>query len=148
MSFAAGRGAALVDLNLDGLLDLVEVNRRENVRLWRNVGVGDAATPAPMGNWLARRSSSRPAPNRDAIGAWVEVRIGDRTIEREVTVGGGHAGGQLGWIHFGLGDADAAEVRVQWPDGEVGPWLHGRRRPVRDHRARRDRAPHRRAADD
>ena len=24
-------------------------------------------------------------------------------VEREVTVGGGHAGGQLGWIHFGLG---------------------------------------------
>ena len=33
-----GRGAALVDLNLDGLLDLVQVVRRENVRLWRNVG--------------------------------------------------------------------------------------------------------------
>ena len=41
----------------------------------------------------------------------------------EVTVGGGHAGGQVGWLHFGLGEADSAEVRVQWPDGEVGPWM-------------------------
>ncbi|MCP4225297.1 MAG: hypothetical protein GY773_18315 [Actinomycetia bacterium] len=49
--------------------------------------------------------------------------ISDYTIERQVTVGGGHAGGQLGWIHFGLGEADRAEVRVQWPDGEVGPWM-------------------------
>jgi hypothetical protein len=40
-----------------------------------------------------------------------------------VTVGGGHAGGKSGWIHTGLGGADAAEVRVQWPDGEVGPWM-------------------------
>jgi hypothetical protein len=23
----------------------------------------------------------------------------------------------------GLGAADAARVRVTWPDGEVGPWL-------------------------
>ena len=45
------------------------------------------------------------------------------TAEREVTIGGGHAGGQLGWIHFGLGEADSAEVRVRWPDGTTGPWL-------------------------
>ena len=55
--------------------------------------------------------------------AWLEVRVGAYTRVHEVTVGGGHGSGQLGWIHFGLGDADAAEVRVQWPDGEVGPWI-------------------------
>ena len=43
--------------------------------------------------------------------------------EREVTVGGGDGGGQLGWIHFGLGGAEAAQVRVQWPDRETGPWI-------------------------
>jgi len=122
VSFVRGRGAALVDLNLDGMLDLVQVNRRESVSLWRNVGWGQAAQPAPMGDWIAvqlRQSGS----NRDAIGSWIEVRIGDRTIRREVTIGGGHAGGQLGWIHFGLGDADGAEIRILWPDGETGPWL-------------------------
>ncbi|MGZ8607362.1 MAG: CRTAC1 family protein [Actinomycetota bacterium] len=122
VSFARGRGAAVVDLNLDGMLDLVQVNRREPASLWRNVGWGDAADPAPMGNWIAVRLQ-QPGPDRDAIGSWIEVRIGDRTIEREVTVGGGHAGGQLGWIHVGLGDAGAAELRVRWPDGEEGPWL-------------------------
>ena len=75
-----------------------------------------------MGHWLAVRLR-QPAPNVDAIGAWVEVRVGDRTVLREITVGGGHAGGKLGWIHTGLGDADTAEVRVQWPDGETGPWM-------------------------
>ncbi len=122
LDFARSRGAALVDLNLDGLLDLVVVERREHAKVWRNVGAGDAATPAAMGHWVAVELS-QPGPNVDAIGAWVEVRVGDHVVRRERTIGGGHAGGQLGWIHFGIGEADRAEVRVQWPDGEVGPWI-------------------------
>jgi hypothetical protein len=122
VSFVRGRGAALVDLNLDGMLDLVQVNRRQNVSLWRNVGWGTASDPAPMGNWVAVRLE-QPGANRDGIGSWIDVRIGDRTTDREVTIGGGHASGELGWIHLGLGDAEGAEIRVQWPDGEKGPWL-------------------------
>ena len=122
VTFARARGAAVVDLNMDGLLDLVEVNRRSPVHIWRNVGSGTAASPAPMGNWVGLRLDQAEA-NHDAIGAWVDVRAGERVTSREVTVGGGHGSGQLGWIHFGLGDADLAEVRVTWPDGEVGPWL-------------------------
>jgi enediyne biosynthesis protein E4 len=122
LSFARGRGAALADFNLDGLLDLVEVNLREPVRIWRNVGGGDAEAPAPMGNWVAIQVT-QPGANHDAIGAWVELKAGGPTLERELTVGGGHTGGQIGWVHFGLGDADRADVRVRWPDGEIGPWL-------------------------
>jgi len=122
VTYARGRGAALADLNLDGMLDLVVVNRRENVQVWRDVGFGDAAQPVSMGNWVGLRLTD-PGSNRDAVGSWIEVRIGERTMLREVTVGGGHAGGQLGWIHFGIGSADRVEVRVTWPDGEVGPWL-------------------------
>ena len=125
VGFERGRGAALVDLNLDGMLDLVVVNRRENVKVWRNVGRGDAERPRPQGHWIALRLR-QPGPNRDAIGAWVEVMVGDRRVEREVTVGGGHAGGQLGWIHVGLGDHAATRVRVRWPDGKTGPWMDAR----------------------
>ncbi|MGZ5385416.1 MAG: CRTAC1 family protein, partial [Acidimicrobiia bacterium] len=122
LSFARARGAALTDLNLDGMLDLVVVNRRENVKIWRNVGSGDAGQPQPMGDWIALQLG-QPGPNPDGIGSWIEVKIGRYTIQREVTVGGGHAGGQNGWIHFGLGAADNIKVRVQWPDGEIGPWI-------------------------
>jgi hypothetical protein len=122
VNFAKGRGAALADFNLDGMLDLVEVNFGDPVRLWRNVGGGDAASPQPMGSWLGLRIT-QPGPNRDAIGAWIDLRIGDVTTERELTVGGGHLSGQLGWIHFGLGSATAVDARVQWPDGETGPWM-------------------------
>ncbi|MEA2677284.1 MAG: enediyne biosynthesis protein [Chloroflexota bacterium] len=119
--FARTRGAALADLNADGMLDLVVVVRQENVRLWRNVGLGSADAPTLIGNWLEVRLEE-PAPNVDAIGAWVEVRVGDRTQLREVTVGGGHVSGQLGMFHFGLGTAESADVRVIWPDAEIGPW--------------------------
>ncbi len=122
LSYARGRGAAVADLNLDGMLDLVKVNRRADVELWRNVGRGEATAPAPMGAWVSLRLE-QPGPNHHAIGSWIEVESAGRTTEREITVGGGHAGGELGWIHFGVGSADRVRIRVQWPDGERGPWL-------------------------
>jgi enediyne biosynthesis protein E4 len=122
VSFDRGRGAALADFNDDGLLDLLVANLGAPARLWRNVGAGSAGAPAPMGDWLAVRVS-QPGGNRDAIGAVVETRTPDASSRREIVVGGGHGGGQLGWTHFGLGKAGQAEVRVTWPDGEVGPWL-------------------------
>ena len=123
VNFARARGAALVDLNMDGMLDLVEVNRRVNIELWRNMGWGDQSGSLPMGDFLAVELE-QSAPNTDAIGSWIEVRTGNRVLLKEVTVGGGHAGGQLGWSHFGVGEADSVEIRVQWPDGEWGPWLN------------------------
>jgi len=41
---------------------------------------------------------------------------------REVTVGGGHAGGGWGPVHFGLGEAETGQLRVIWPDGMAGTW--------------------------
>lgn len=113
-SFHIARGAALADFNLDGHLDLVVVNRWAPAQVWRNTGT------AP-GNWLQLRLA-QPGPNRNAIGAWVELRLGERVLRREHTAGGGHAGGQNGWLHFGLGEAESAEVRVLWPDGTEGAW--------------------------
>jgi hypothetical protein len=123
LDFDLGRGAALADFNLDGLLDLVEVHLSSPVRIWRNVGADSGGAPAPLGHWLALRVVDPDGPNRDAIGGWLEVQAGDRTTRRELTVGGGHGGGQLGWVHVGLGASESARVRVTWPDGTVGPWL-------------------------
>jgi hypothetical protein len=109
------RGAALADFNLDGLIDLVVVNRHSPAQIWRN-----ASTDA--GHWFQVKLD-QPAPNRDAIGSWIEIRCeGMPVMRREITVGGGHAGGQAGWWHFGLGDIEAADVRVTWPDGTSGDW--------------------------
>jgi enediyne biosynthesis protein E4 len=120
LTFDRGRGAALADFNLDGRLDLVESFYGAPARVWRNTGPAESGDAA-QGHWLQLRIR-QPAPNVDAIGAVVDVRAGDLLIRRELTIGGGHGGGELGWIHFGLGAATAAEVRVTWPDGEVGSW--------------------------
>ena len=121
-SFRRGRGGMLADLNGDGLLDMVVVNRWEKAQLWRNVGSGKAAAPAPMGHWLQLRLR-QTGGNRDAVGAWVEVQTGERVQREELTVGGGHASGHLGWMHFGLGDAAQAKVRVQWPGAGWSEWI-------------------------
>ncbi len=113
VSFGVARGAVLVDLNVDGLVDLVVVNRWQAAQLWRN------ETPN-AGHWIAVKLG-QDGSNRDAIGAWIEVTFGDRTQRRELTVGGGHVSGVLAPVHFGLGDAQNAQVRVIWPDGEAGP---------------------------
>jgi hypothetical protein len=118
-AIGSARGAALADLNLDGLLDLVLVNRREPVQVWRNLGAGTPDAPEPMGHWLALRLE-QDGPNRDAIGAWVEIRAGNQLTQVELIVGGGHVSGQAGWTHIGLGDSVTAEVTVTWPDGERG----------------------------
>ncbi|MBJ3763089.1 CRTAC1 family protein [Maribius pontilimi] len=108
------RGAAIADLNADGRLDLVVVNRRAPLEIWQN------ATP-DTGNWL-EVELAQPGGNPRAVGAVIELRIGDRLHTREITVGGGHASGSAVAAHFGLGDADRAELRVTWPDGTQEPW--------------------------
>lgn len=110
-----GRGGALVDLNRDGLLDLAVVQRRAALKLYQNV-------TEETGNWLKVRLLQSNG-NRNAVGARIELETEERRQFREIHVGGGHAGGQADYEHFGLGEVDAVLVRVRWPDGSQGSWF-------------------------
>ena len=78
-SMAKGRGGALADFNLDGLVDLLVVNQGSPVEIWRNTTEG-------AGRFLQITLRQKGA-NRDAVGAWIEVKTGDVIQRREVTIG-------------------------------------------------------------
>ena len=113
-SMKVSRGAALMDFNLDGKVDLVVTNRWSQAQIWRN-------TTEKAGHFVAFRLN-QPGANRDGIGSWIEIRRDGHVMRREITIGGGQAGGQLGFVHFGVGGDDKVEYRVLWPEGREDAW--------------------------
>jgi len=103
------RGVGVIDLDLDGDLDLVAQGVEKPCLLLVNQG-------AP-GNYLEVRLRGT-ASNRDAIGARIEARVGSRVFMREVTSTGGYISGRSLMCHFGLGQAKQIdELTVHWPSG-------------------------------
>ena len=112
-----GRGATLHDFNADGLLDLMVVNRKDPVSVFRNLGAKTAQGTQLMGNWL-QIELAQQGSNRNAVGATLAIKTGVPSQIRRIQVGGGHASGAAGFVHVGLGVAERATIRIQWPDGQ------------------------------
>ncbi|MEQ8305353.1 MAG: CRTAC1 family protein [Hoeflea sp.] len=115
-----GRGAVVEDFNMDGMLDLLVINREHRASLFRNLGAATEWGHRQLGNWIKIELDNGKI-NPHAVGALISVRTGTRTQTRRLQVGGGHASGQTGFSHVGLGVSERATIRVQWPDGE---WSH------------------------
>lgn len=116
----AGRGAIVEDFNADGMLDLVVVNRKTNINLFLNEGTKTEWGHRPMGNWVKVELDNGDI-NSNAIGAKISVKTGNLNQSKTIQIGGGHASGQIGFTHFGLGVAERATIRIQWPNGD---WSH------------------------
>jgi hypothetical protein len=102
------RGVAAADFWNRGALDLaVAANGGRHALLRNEVGV--------RRHWLQLELTGVQT-NRDAVGARVEVAAGGVRQLREVSAGDGYAQQSMLRLHFGLGEAAAAdEVTVRWP---------------------------------
>jgi len=85
-----GRGAAIADFNVDGLLDLLVVNRGKPVSLFKHTGFHSEFGPRVGGNWLAIELNQNGA-NRNALGARLAIKTGNKTQVRHLTLAVGRA---------------------------------------------------------
>ena len=111
-----GRGLIAFDYDNDGDRDLLIVNLRGPVSLFRNDLSGPGANYLRV--FLDRGANRTAAP--DGIGARVSIRVGERAQHRFIGGGGVYLGtGELS-AHFGAGAAAVIdELTVAWPDGAV-----------------------------
>ncbi len=105
-----GRGLAVLDSDRDGRLDIVLRNFHQPAGLLRN--------RHGSGHWVSFELEGTRS-NRDAVGAKIRLRTGDRWQTRVVTTGSGYLSGSSLRQHFGIGEAIRAdEVLIDWPSGE------------------------------
>lgn len=100
---ANSRGAVTGDIDGDGDVDVLIAHGGQRPQILRN--------QAASGHWLTASLDSM------SVGARVTVTAAGRKMTRELQIGGSYLGSGDPRLHFGLGAACSADVRVRWLDG-------------------------------
>ncbi len=105
------RGAAFGDIDHDGDIDILISNSGDRAQLLRN--------DLPRNDqWLQLRLVGRGA-NRQALGAKVTVRVGQRQVFMEARFPGTYLSSSDPTLHVGLrAGEENATVEVTWPSGQ------------------------------
>jgi enediyne biosynthesis protein E4 len=103
------RGCAFGDFDNDGDVDVLIINLNEPPSLLRNDVSGKA-------NWLKIKLEGTKS-NRSAIGARVLAHYGGKTQAQAVLSQSSFFSCNDPRLHFGLGNAAAADIDVYWPNG-------------------------------
>jgi len=114
---ATSRAAAFGDVDGDGAVDVLVVNRDGPAHLLMN--------RAPSrGHWLTLRLLE--AHGDDALHAQLTAFVGDRRFTRDVRTAYSYQSSSTPLVHLGLGEATRVDrVEVRWTDGaveEFGPY--------------------------
>ena len=110
-----GSGAAYVDLDGDGALDLIVNNVNDEAFIYRN----NARKLEPDNHYLQVKLDG-DGDNRFAVGARVTVQAGNQSLYQEESPTRGFQSSVDYILTFGLGKVDTAQsVVVDWPDGRV-----------------------------
>jgi hypothetical protein len=108
--FNVARGLICGDVDNDGAPDLLVTTVGGRARLYRNVAPG-------RGHWVQIRAVD-PKLNRDAYGAEVTVRAGDKKWLRLVSPADSFLCSSSPVAHVGLGPATTIDgIDIRWPDG-------------------------------
>ncbi len=103
-------GVAYADYDNDGDLDLVTGNWNSGYRLYQNQG--------GRKRWLSVDLRGSGDVNRDAVGATVYLTTPDGQRQMQtVRIGAGLGGNNQLALHFGLGSAASADLRIVWSNG-------------------------------
>ena len=108
----SGRSAAIGDFDGDGRPDVVVNNFNDAPFLLMN--------RTPRRSWVGLRLVGTHG-NAAAIGAVVRLKVGSKTLTRQVHAAGGYLAQSTNELLFGLGDATSASGEITWPGGRRQP---------------------------
>lgn len=109
-----GRAAAFGDLDDDGAVDVVVINKDGPARLLHNVTA--RSRPASERHWLGLVVLD--GHGSAGLGARVTVAAGNRTLTRDVRAAFSYLASNDPRLHLGLGAQDTVGIiEVLWPDG-------------------------------